>query len=136
MAELWSAPRSFSELSAVVKTLTKLEDMLRRVTGWYIQPRRVDDDTTLLGTDRLLLVDTTSDDVTVALPPAGSFIPQPYTVKLVAGSNNVTLDADGSELIYTTSGNGTLQWNTTGDAYTVVPCLVSAPGTWGWIVTN
>lgn len=136
MAELWSAPRSFPELSAVVKTLTKLEDMLRRVTGWYIQPRRVDDDTTLLGTDRLLIVDTTDTAVTVSLPPAQAFAPQPCTVFLAAGSNNVTLDADGSELIYTTSGNGTLQWNTAGEAHSIFPCLVSAPGTWGWVVTT
>lgn len=136
MAELWTTPRTLTSIRAVVPVLIKLEDLLRRATGWYLQPRRVNTDTQLLGTDRLLMVDTTDDAITIALPPAQRLLPQSYTVKLVAGTNSITLDADGAELIYTTSGNGTLQWNTTGDAYTVVPCLVSAPGTWGWIVTN
>lgn len=114
----------------------QLEDLLRRLTGWYIPVRRVSADTLLLGTDRLLIVDTTNDPVTVSLPPAATVASQPYAIKLIAGTDNVTLAADGSEEIHTTSGAGTLVWNTTGATKTIVPCLVSAPATWGWIEIN
>jgi hypothetical protein len=102
----------------------------------YNQPRSVTAATTLLATDRLLLCTTTGGAFTVTLGPAQEYLPQPYVVKLLAGANNVTLDADGTELIYTTAGAGTLAWNTAGMSKIVIPCLVAAPATWGWIEIN
>jgi hypothetical protein len=134
MAETWTAPRVVGSHQATVRSLVGLEDWLRRTSGVYMQPRHVTAATTLLVSDRVLLCTTTGGAFTVTLGPAQDYLPQPYNVKLLAGANNVTLDADGTELIYTNAGAGTLAWNTAGTSYTLVPCLVNAPGTWGWLV--
>lgn len=133
MSETWSAPRRVESGRDTVRSLVGLEDWLRRTSGVYVQPRSVTAATTLLVSDRLLITDTTGGAFTVTLGPAQEYPPVPYVVKLLAGANNVTLDADNTELIYTTAGAGTLAFNTAGTAYTLIPCLVAAPGTWGWV---
>lgn len=124
----------WSPAAEPTSALRDLSSWLRETSGFYTQPRHVTSATTLLVSDRDLLVTTTGGAVTVTLGPARNYPPVPYSIKLMAGANNVTLDADGSESIYTTSGAGTLAWNTAGAAYTIVPCLVTAPNTWGWVV--
>ena len=124
MAELWSPP-----------DVKGLWDFFRRGALMpYCVPRRVTATTTLLSTDRVLIVDTTGGAITVNLPAASSVPINAYRVKLIAGANNVTLDANGTESIYTTGAVGTLAWNTAGTSYTIVPCLITAPSTWGWVV--
>lgn len=81
-------------------------------------------------------MDTTVAARTVTLLSAELYPPQEYTVKLLVGGNNVTLDADGTELIYTTSGAGTLVWNTTGMTKVIVPFETSTKGTWAWAELN
>jgi hypothetical protein len=83
----------------------------------YNQPRSVTTATTLLATDRLLLCTTTGGAFTVTLGPAQEYLPVPYFVKLIAGAS-------------------TLAWNTAGMTKIVIPCLVAAPGTWGWVEVN
>ena len=132
MAELWNPP---TVASRVVGSLGELYDFFRRgAIEPYCPPRRITAATTLLPNDRLLLVDTSGGVLTVTLGAARTYPIQPYRVKLIAGANNVTLDADGTENIYTTAGAGTLVWNTTGTSYTIIPCIVAAPNTWGWVV--
>ena len=135
MASTWTAPRSLRDFAGVVSSLVGLESFL--VNGGlpaYQQPRRVTAATTLRPSDRLLLVDTTGGAVTVTLPLAQEAHADEYNVKLLAGANNVTLQRTGSDSIYTTAAVTSLAWNTTGDSTTLVPCLVVAPGTWGWVV--
>lgn len=133
MASLWQPPRS-GALEDVWSAFALLLDLFRRgALAPYALPRRVSSATTLLSTDRVLLVDTTSGAVTVTLPPAASVPAQSYEVKLIAGANNVTLDADGSENIYTTAGAGTLAWNTTGMTKRIHPAIITTPATWGWV---
>jgi DNA-binding beta-propeller fold protein YncE len=120
-----------------VEALRDLYDFFKRgALEGYNQPRSVTAATTLLASDRLLLCTTTGGAFTVTLGPAENYLPQPYYVKLLAGANNVTLDADGTELIYTNAGAGTLAWNTAGMTKIVIPCLVASPATWGWIELN
>lgn len=128
MATLWHP------VAEPASALRDLWSWLKETSGFYFQPRHVTAATTLLVSDRDLLVTTTGGAVTVTLGPARNYPPVPYSVKLLAGANNVTLDADGSENIYTTAGAGTLAWNTAGTAMTIVPCLITAPNTWGWVV--
>lgn len=136
MAELWRAPHVLRDSADTVSALVRLEDFLRRVSGLYIQPRTSTVATTLLVSDRLLLMDTSGGARIVTLLSAKEYPPQPYAIKLLAGANNVTLDADGTELIYTTVGAGTLAWNTTGTTKIIWPFLTSSPGVWAWAELN
>lgn len=68
--------------------------------GWTLQSATKSANYTVTASDRLLYVDTTSGNVTLALPAAAT--PGAYTlfsaVKTAAG-NNLVLDPNGSELI-------------------------------------
>lgn len=118
--------------------MSQLYDLFKRgALPAYSVPRRVTATTTLLATDRLLLVDTTGGAVTVNLSAASSYPMQPYAVKLIAGGvNNVTLDAAGTESIYTTAAFGTVAWNTAGVCKIIWPALITAPATFGWVEIN
>ena len=130
MANLWTAPRGAPELVG-------LQDLFRRGgDAAFCLPRSVTGATTLLSTDRLLLVDTTTGAFTVTLPAASGMPTRPYAVKLIAGANNVTLARSGSDEIWTTTNVTSVVWNTTGVTKIVWPCLVTAPGTWGWVEIN
>lgn len=132
MASLWHPTRGAS-WALVLGSIGDLLDFFRRgALPPYCAPRRVSADATLLGTDRLLLVDSTADAVVITLGPARDYLGHAYAVKLIAGSNNVTLDADGTEEIHTTAGAGTLVWNTTGMTKVIWPTLITAPATFGW----
>lgn len=136
MAVLWAPARS-GLIANVWGELAELFDLFRRgALPPYCVPRRVTTDTTLLSTDRLLLVDSTAGAVVVNLPTAASMPMQPYAVKLIAGANNVTLDAAGTENIYTNAGGGTLAWNTAGVCKVIWPAVITAPATYGWVELN
>lgn len=56
-------------------------------------------DYTIVGSDYLILVDTTSGVVTITLPLAKKHENQEFVIKKTAGGNNVTVDGNGSETI-------------------------------------
>lgn len=49
--------------------------------------------------DAVVLVDTTGGAVTVDLPAAASALNKVFYIKKIAGANDVTVDANGAELI-------------------------------------
>jgi len=130
MANLWTAPREAPELVG-------LQDLFRRGgDAAFCLPRRVTSATTLLATDRLILADTSGGIFTITLPEASGMPARPYAVKLIAGANNLTLARSGSDEIWTSTNATSLVWNTTGVTKILWPCLVSTPGTWGWVEIN
>lgn len=136
MSSLWAARRTVGSYGEVAQGFVELEAFLRETSGLYFQPRTVTTATTLQVTDRLLLCNTTSGALTVTLYAAKQYPPQPYYIKLLAGANNVTLDADGTELIYTTAGAGTVVWNTAGTTKIIWPFETATKGTWAWVELN
>ena len=99
-------------------TLGDLQNALGR-TPVHGAHRFVTAATTVLDSDYLLLVDTTSGAVTVTLPDALVNLDRQWVVKHYAGANAVTVDASGSQLIYAAgAGATTLVWNAIGTSYT------------------
>jgi hypothetical protein len=88
--------------------------------------RRVTATEAVQPSDDILLVDTTSGNVTLTLPLAATVRGQWYEVKKLVAANTVTLDPAGGETI---EGAATLAWTAQYQAYTVY-----SDGTEWWIV--
>lgn len=115
----WAALRSaLTSLGQVTDALKALENVLGR-TPVYSAHKIVTATYTVLDSDGLILVDTTSGAVTVNFPDALLNLDRTWTVKHYAGGNAITADAFSGQLIYATgAGATTLVWNSIGTAYT------------------
>lgn len=79
-----------------------------------------------------LLVDSTSGNITITLPPAVKVAGMPMLVKKLVAANTITLDADGSELI---DGSATFAFTDINWAIEIEPGTDGqSPPTYGWII--
>lgn len=94
----------------------RLDERLRRATRGIIEyPQRVVTDAThtVEGTDYHILADSTSNSITINLPPVEQWIGRNLWVTKVVAANTVTLDADGTdEIIGAGTYAITTQWTT------------------------
>lgn len=92
-----------------------MDERLRRAARGIIEypMREVEADYTVVGTDYHILVDSTSGNVAINLPPVEEWIGRNLWVTKLVAANTVTLDADGTDTII---GAGTYaftaQWTT------------------------
>lgn len=107
------------------RALQDLENALGR-TPLFGAHRIVTAATTVLDSDYLLLVNTTSGAVTVTFPDALLNLDRHWVVKHYDGANAVTVDGNGSQLVYAMgAGAATLTWNSIGTSYTLYAVATS-----------
>lgn len=94
----WSIPTSLPDVQAVVRVLRDLMAKLGRTPTWG-DHRTVTTATTVVDSDDLILVDTTSGSVTVTLPSAVGRRGRKFACKKLIAANTMTLAGAGSETI-------------------------------------
>jgi hypothetical protein len=96
--------------------------------------RSVSADTTLLSTDRVILVDTTSDDVEITLPLSSSFsanIWRNFIINHVSGTNAVIIKTTSPEtFVY---GNTFFNLGSSPFSFTLGTLYNGSTGTWGLV---
>lgn len=88
---------------------------------------------TLTAGDDVVLVTTSGGSVTLTLPLASKHQGHTFVVKKMSAANTLTVQRSGSDTI---DGATTLAWTTQYAARAVTSVLVTAPATWGWVVTG
>lgn len=111
-------------------TDARLRDMVGRLQS--INSRIVSSATTLTENDDIVLVTTSGGSVTITLPPAALVPGVEFRIKKMSAANTVTIDGNGSETI---DGSATFAFTTQYQSVTVTSVIVTAPATWGWVVT-
>lgn len=86
---------------------------------------------TLTEAHDVVLVDTAGGSVTITLPLAARVRGFSTSVKKLAAANTLTVQRSGSDTI---DGATTSAWTTQHECRTFVSCIVTPPGTWGWVV--
>ena len=100
----WDLPTSLPDVQSIGVYLRKLKGLLGRTPVWG-DDRTVTAATTVVDSDELILVDTTSGSVTVTLPPALGRKGRRFTAKKLIAANTMTLAGAGSDTI---DGAGTV----------------------------
>jgi len=86
--------------------------------------------TVLLGSDGLVVVDTTSGHVTVTVPDARSNIGRVVTLKKLVAANNLVVDVLGTD---TVEGGASQTWTTIGEVRAYQAILNTATGASLWL---
>jgi hypothetical protein len=94
----WHIPGFVLDVPGVVRYLRELMGLLGRTPTWG-DHRTVTTATTVVDSDDLVLVDTTSGSVTVTLPSAVGRRGRKFTMKKLIAANTMTLAGAGSETI-------------------------------------
>ena len=119
------------ELAGLGIDESRLLDMVRRLQR--LPSRLVSADTMLTAADFLVMMDTSGGSRTVTLPLAAQHPNQRYEIKKTSASNTLTVQRSGSDTI---DGATTKAWTTLNQTYGFQSAIVTAPSTWGWVVTH